>query len=165
MPQPQSSRLTQPSFLSRLSGPAGYARFAWGVLAYSVAASAWGGFVRATGSGAGCGEHWPDCNGEVVPRAPRLETIIEFTPSARHRRPRDDPRRPTLAVWGWRLYPKKHPVRAAAATSVAFIASEALIGAGLVLFGLVKDDASPLRAVAMGTHLVNTFLLLSGRSP
>jgi heme A synthase len=136
-----------------------YARFAWGVLAYNVAASAWGAFVRATGSGAGCGAHWPLCNGQVVQRAPTLETIIELT------------HRVTaglatvlvvaLAVWGWRAYPKGHPVRAGAGTSVGFIASEALIGAGLVLFGLVKDDASPLRAVAMGMHLVNTFLLLA----
>ena len=139
--------------------PSRYARFAWSVLAYNVAASAWGAFVRATGSGAGCGEHWPDCNGNVVPRAPTLETIIEFT------------HRVTaglatvlvvaLAVWAWRAYPKGHPVRAGAATSCGFIASEALLGAGLVLFGLVKDDASPLRAVAMGLHLINTFLLLA----
>jgi cytochrome c oxidase assembly protein subunit 15 len=137
----------------------GYAIFAWSVLAFNVAASAWGGFVRATGSGAGCGEHWPDCNGQVVPRAPALATVIEFT------------HRTTaglatilvlgLVVWGWRAYPKGHPVRAASAASVGFIFVEALLGAGLVLFGLVKDDASPMRAVAMGTHLVSTFFLLA----
>jgi heme A synthase len=135
-----------------------YTRYAWSVLAFNVAASAWGAFVRASGSGAGCGAHWPMCNGEVVPRAPRLETVIEFT----HRLTAGlaTVLVVTLAVWAWRAYPKAHPVRAAAATSVGFIASEALIGAGLVLFGLVKDDASPLRAVAMGLHLMNTFLLL-----
>jgi heme A synthase len=136
-----------------------FAPFAWSVVAYGVAASAWGAFVRATGSGAGCGEHWPDCNGDVVPRAPRLETVIEFT----HRLTAGlaTVLVVTLAVWGWRAFPRRHPVRAWAGASVAFIASEALIGAGLVLFGLVKDDASPLRAVAMGLHLVNTFLLLA----
>ena len=40
---------------------------------------AWGAFVRATGSGAGCGKHWPMCNGEVVPRDPATATAIEFT--------------------------------------------------------------------------------------
>jgi heme A synthase len=150
--------LVSPSPLPRSRSSVLYARYAWSVLAFNVAASAWGAFVRASGSGAGCGAHWPTCNGEVVPRAPRLETVIEFT----HRLTAGlaTVLVVTLAVWAWRAYPKSHPVRAAAATSVGFIASEALIGAGLVLFGLVKNDASPLRAVAMGLHLMNTFLLL-----
>jgi cytochrome c oxidase assembly protein subunit 15 len=136
-----------------------FARFAWAVVAYNVAASAWGAFVRATGSGAGCGEHWPECNGVLLPRAPALETIIEFT----HRITAGLATLlvVALAAWGFRAYAKGHPVRAWALASVGFIVSEALIGAGLVLFGLVKDDASPMRAVAMGTHLVNTFLLLA----
>jgi heme a synthase len=33
------------------------ARFAWSVLAWNVAVIAWGAYVRATGSGAGCGDH------------------------------------------------------------------------------------------------------------
>jgi len=145
-----------PSLLPR--SRARYAVFAYSVLAYNVAASAWGGFVRATGSGAGCGEHWPDCNGDVVPRAPALETVIEFT----HRVTAGIATLlvVALAVWGWRAFPKGHGVRRGAGASVGFILSEAIIGAGLVLFGLTKNDASTLRAVAMGTHLLNTFLLL-----
>jgi heme A synthase len=136
-----------------------FSTFAWGVLAYGVAASAWGAFVRASGSGAGCGEHWPLCNGDVIPRAPALETIVEYM----HRVTAGlaTVLVVTLAVWAWRAVPKGHPSRAAAAASVGFIVSEALIGAGLVLFGLVKDDASPMRAFAMGLHLTNTFLLLA----
>ena len=45
-------------------------RFAWLVLGWNLVVIVWGAFVRATGSGAGCGAHWPLCNGEVVPRAP-----------------------------------------------------------------------------------------------
>lgn len=145
--------------LDILRSRARFVPFAWSVLAYNVAASAWGAFVRATGSGAGCGEHWPDCNGEVVPRSAGLETIIEFT------------HRVTaglatvlvvaLAVWAWRAFPKGHGARFGAGASVGFIFSEAIIGAGLVLFGLTKNDASLLRAAAMGTHLLNTFLLLA----
>src|SRR5580700_7754211 len=90
-----------------------YRQFAWFVLAYNVATSAWGAFVRATGSGAGCGAHWPTCNGDVVPRAPRLETVIEFT----HRVTAGlaTVLVVTLAVWAWRAYPRSHPVRAGAA--------------------------------------------------
>ena len=53
-------------------------RFAWGVLAVNLAVIVWGGFVRASGSGAGCGAHWPLCNGVVVPQDPQLETLIEL---------------------------------------------------------------------------------------
>ncbi len=51
----------------------------WFVLAYTVLVILWGAFVRATGSGAGCGNHWPLCNGVVIPRPEQIETVIEFT--------------------------------------------------------------------------------------
>ena len=56
-----------------------YAKFAWGVLGYNLLVILWGAYVRATGSGAGCGSHWPLCNGEVIPENPGLATLIEFT--------------------------------------------------------------------------------------
>ena len=55
------------------------ARYAWGVLGINLLVILWGAYVRATGSGAGCGSHWPLCNGEVVPRSAGLATLIEFT--------------------------------------------------------------------------------------
>src|SRR5208283_4732869 len=54
-------------------------RYAWGVLSYFVAVILWGGLVRSTGSGSGCGNHWPLCNGTVLQHAPSVETMIEFT--------------------------------------------------------------------------------------
>src|SRR5258708_22074659 len=54
-------------------------RFAWGVVGYNVLVILWGALVRAIGSGAGCGNHWPLCNGQVIPLSPRVDTIIEFT--------------------------------------------------------------------------------------
>jgi cytochrome c oxidase assembly protein subunit 15 len=135
------------------------ARFAWTTLLWNVIVILWGAFVRATGSGAGCGAHWPLCNGEVVPRAPALETIVEFT------------HRATsglalvmvaiLAVWVFRKRPKGHPARAAAAATVVFILVEAAVGAGLVLFGLVAENESVARALFMAGHLANTFMLLA----
>ena len=59
--------------------PKALVRYAWGVVGYNVLVILWGALVRATGSGAGCGNHWPLCNGEVIPLSPRLDTIIEFT--------------------------------------------------------------------------------------
>ena len=62
----------------RLPSPA-LRRFAWGVLVYFIAVILWGALVRATGSGAGCGDHWPLCNGTVMQHSPRVDTMIEFT--------------------------------------------------------------------------------------
>jgi cytochrome c oxidase assembly protein subunit 15/protoheme IX farnesyltransferase len=57
---------------------AAFTRYAWGVLAVNLGVILWGAFVRASGSGAGCGSHWPLCNGSIVPRDPGEATIIEF---------------------------------------------------------------------------------------
>ncbi|CAA9304269.1 MAG: Heme A synthase, cytochrome oxidase biogenesis protein Cox15-CtaA [uncultured Gemmatimonadetes bacterium] len=135
-----------------------FARFAWGVLAYNVAVVLWGALVRATGSGAGCGRHWPACNGQVMPQLASTHTMIEFA----HRATSGIALLLVLAmlVWAWRAFPRGHLVRRGAALSTAFIIAEALLGAGLVLFELVADDKSAMRAFSMSAHLVNTFLLL-----
>jgi heme A synthase len=135
-----------------------FARFAWGLLAYDVAVVAWGAYVRATGSGAGCGAHWPLCNGEVVPRSPRLETLVELS----HRLTSGLALALTvvLLVWAFRAYPRGHVVRRGAVVTTALMMGEALIGAGLVLFQLVAHDESMKRALSVCLHLCNTFLLL-----
>lgn len=136
-----------------------FAVYAWGVVAYNLFVILWGAYVRASGSGAGCGSHWPLCNGEVLPQSPQVATLIELT------------HRLTsglsllliigLMVWAYRAFPKKHPVRLGALLSLIFILTEALIGAGLVLFELVADNASIARAMFMSVHLINTFTLLA----
>jgi heme A synthase len=135
------------------------ARFAWLVLGWNVIVILWGAFVRATGSGAGCGAHWPLCNGEVVPRAPALATMIEFT----HRATSGVALLLVLALclWVFRERPKGHPARRAAGASVLFILIEAAVGAGLVLFRLVGENDSVARALFMAGHLANTFVLLA----
>src|ERR1700730_3261331 len=92
--------------------------FAWAVLAYNIAVVLWGAFVRATGSGAGCGKHWPFCNGEAIPRAPRLETIIEFT--HRFTSGLDGVLVIALFVLAWRVFPARNLVRRAAALALLF---------------------------------------------
>ncbi len=139
-----------------------FTRFAWLVLVFLIFVILWGAFVRATGSGAGCGSHWPLCNGVVVPREPQIETLIELT------------HRVTSAIsgvlvlvmlwWAFRLYPKGHIVRKAAVWSTVFIITEGLVGAGLVLFEWVAYNESVERAISMAVHLVNTFLLLAAVS-
>jgi cytochrome c oxidase assembly protein subunit 15 len=135
-----------------------FARFAWAVLGYNLLVVAWGAFVRATGSGAGCGKHWPTCNGELVPRAPAVETAIEFA----HRATSGLALLAVVAlvVWAFRAFPRGHAARKAAAWAMALMITEALVGAGLVLFGWVAKDQSSARGWVMAVHLTNTFLLL-----
>lgn len=133
--------------------------YAWGILAYTILVILWGALVRATGSGAGCGSHWPLCNGEVIPHAPHVATLIEFG------------HRVTsgvalllvvgLVVWAVRRFPPGDGVRGAAWWSLLFMISESLIGAALVLLELVGQNASVYRAVWMMAHVGNMFLLLA----
>jgi len=37
-----------------------------------------GFIVRITGSGMGCGDDWPDCNGQIIPTFHSAEVVIEF---------------------------------------------------------------------------------------
>jgi len=136
-----------------------FTRFAWSVLAWNLAVVAWGAFVRATGSGAGCGRHWPMCNGEIVPRAGAVETAIELT----HRASSGVALLLVVALVAWavRSFPRGHAARKAAWASLALMLTEALVGAGLVLFGWVAKDASAARGWVVAIHLTNTFLLLA----
>ncbi|NDC89528.1 MAG: heme A synthase [Bacteroidetes bacterium] len=138
---------------------AAYRAFAWGSLGYTILVVLWGAFVRATGSGAGCGDHWPLCNGEVVPRSPALETIIEL--SHRLSSALVGFLIIGLVVWTFRLYQKGHIQRKLALWSLFFVITEGLIGAGLVLFELVADDTSMARVYSIVLHLINTFILLA----
>lgn len=136
-----------------------FTKYAWGLLAYNLLVILWGVYVRASGSGAGCGSHWPLCNGEVIPQSPQVHTLIEFT----HRMMSGLSLILVvgLIIWAFRSYPKGHPVRLGASLSMFFIITEALVGAGLVLFSWVAQNASIGRVISMAVHLVNTFFLLA----
>lgn len=127
------------------------------MLAWNVLVVLWGAYVRASGSGAGCGSHWPLCNGEVVPVAPRIQTVIEFT----HRMMSGVALVAVAVLWLWSRagFPKRDRVRKMAGASAIFLITEALLGAGLVLFNVDKN-ASVGRAFYLSLHLLNTLLLL-----
>ncbi|MCX8061674.1 MAG: COX15/CtaA family protein [Anaerolineales bacterium] len=136
-----------------------FSAIASGVLVLNILVILWGAVVRATGSGAGCGSHWPLCNGEVVPLQPAVETFIEFT----HRLSSGLAFLGVvgLVVLARGIFPKKSPVRRFVFLSLVFIIIESLIGAGLVLFELVGANASPTRATVVSVHLLNTLILLA----
>lgn len=117
----------------------------------------WGAVVRVTHSGAGCGAHWPLCDGELVITDLHYEKIIEYVHRFtsgfsfilvaflffKSRRFQGESLYKTVAFW-----------------SFFFITTEALIGAGLVIFGWVKDDSSTSRAYVIALHLINSFALV-----
>jgi heme A synthase len=135
-----------------------FARFAWFVLAWNIAVVLWGALVRVTGSGAGCGNHWPLCNGQFTPN-PTAATMIEYTHRAMTGL--DSVLVLALLVWALRAFPRRHPVRLGATLSAVFLVTEALIGAALVKLEHVAKNTSAARGYSLSTHLVNTLALLA----
>lgn len=135
-----------------------FLKYGWITLGLTVLVIVWGGVVRATGSGAGCGSHWPLCNGDVVPLAPTVGTIIEFV----HRLTSGAVMLMAAGLWvqARRTFPAGHQARRWAFITLIFMVIEAAVGAGIVLLRLVEDNASALRAGYVGGHLVNTLLLV-----
>lgn len=134
-------------------------RLAWVTLGWNLIVILLGAWVRATGSGAGCGNSWPTCEGVIIPELSGA-TAIEFT----HRATSGV----ALVLVGWlvlrvfRTHTAGAPVRKAAGLAGIAVVSESLIGAFIVLADLVADDTSAARSVSVPVHLVNTFVLLAG---
>ncbi|WP_128914004.1 COX15/CtaA family protein [Granulicella sibirica] len=137
----------------------GLVRFAWAVVGYNVLVILWGALVRATGSGAGCGNHWPLCNGQVIPLAPRIDTVIEFT----HRMMVSGATFAILGLLAWTFYAtvKGSAARVMAVVSTILLFNEAFLGALLVKLGYVTGNQSVGRVVLLSIHLSNTLILLA----
>jgi cytochrome c oxidase assembly protein subunit 15 len=132
--------------------------FSWAVVAYTILIVVWGAWVRISGSGDGCGDHWPLCNGQLVPLQARAKTWVEFS------------HRLSTGLYGIfvvmqiflvrRVFSGPHPARTWSALTVFFTITEALIGRQLVTMGLVNESVALARVVVMPLHLVNTAFLL-----
>lgn len=133
-------------------------KLAFGVTVGTVLVVLFGAVVRITGSGAGCGQHWPTCHGEVAHLPQSVETWIELT----HRTTSgvDFISVLVLLLLAKKRLPGRHPALLAAAAAMFFMVVEAGIGARLVLLNLVGSNSSIDRAVVMPAHLITTSLLL-----
>lgn len=130
----------------------------WSVLWLTVAVVIGGALVRATDSGAGCGESWPICGGQFIPDIGNYHTGIEVS------------HRLMTGLLGFALialfvlvrrdFEKEHRLRRAVFAAGGLLIIESLLGASLVLFGWVEFDASIARLIVVPLHLVNTFLLV-----
>lgn len=135
-----------------------FSKYSWFLVVWTVLVIAWGTVVRATNSGAGCGNFWPLCSDSIIPSFEVFHTVIEFT------------HRVMsglllvliffLAIWGRKVYRFDNYRRKIVYSTLFFTIVEALLGAGLVVLGLVDDNDSHLRIVAVSIHLLNTFVLL-----
>lgn len=139
--------------------PKALVRYAWVVVAYNVLVILWGAIVRTSGSGAGCGDNWPLCNGDFVPHHPRLATVIEFA----HRSMSGISTVLVIALVAWVFYAttRGHRARRAAIASAIFLVTEALLGAVLVLGGYVQNNISNARVIMQSIHFTNTLLFLA----
>lgn len=137
----------------------GFAKYSWFVVGLNLLVILWGVFLRASKSGDGCGQHWLTCHGEVIPSAPELKTVIEYS------------HRITsalaffavlgLIIWVFRKFEKGSQIRKFAVGSFVFIVTEAAVGAGLVLTGNTAETLTAARPFWMAGHLINTFILLA----
>lgn len=140
----------------------GFAKYAWFTLGYNILVILWGVFLRASKSGDGCGQHWLTCHGEVIPSAPQLKTIIEF--SHRITSALDGLVLVVLLVWTiirWRRGAEPGRVMKAATGSFVLVIIEGLLGAGLVLTGNTAENLTAARPFWMGAHLITTLVLLT----
>lgn len=141
-----------------------FAKYAWFTLAYNILVILWGVFLRASKSGDGCGQHWLTCHGEVIPSAPELKTVIEF--SHRITSALDGLVVLILVVWAsiiWysRGSERERHILITAVGSFVFVVIEGLIGAGLVLTGNTAETLTVARPFWMAGHLINTLVLLT----
>jgi cytochrome c oxidase assembly protein subunit 15 len=128
-------------------------------VAYTVVVIGWGAWVRISGSGDGCGEHWPLCHGQAIPSAAPTKTWIEVS------------HRYSTALYGvlvllqlgyiFKRYSRSHPARFWGLATLVFTFTEALLGRQLVTLRLVNESTDLLRLIVMPLHLLNTSLLLT----
>ena len=132
--------------------------YAAAVLGFMILVILWGAVVRATGSGAGCGDRWPLCNGDFFPHHPRIATVIEFT----HRSMSGICTVLVAALIAWTFVARQRGDRACkgAVWSGVLLITEALLGAVLVLGGYVDRNTSDMRVLVQCVHFTNTMLLL-----
>lgn len=156
-PQDVSARVEiDPSLPSRSQQK--FARYGWFMVAYTILVILWGVYLRASGSGDGCGVDWPSCGGAfVVKSGAHAKTFIEYAHRAS-----------TMLlgflllgqlVWAFRAFPKRHPVRFAVVGALFFTMLESWIGRHLVIKDLVAYSQAPERLQWFAGHQVNTLLL------
>ena len=125
-------------------------RLAWTGAVLALGLIVLGGVVRITGSGLGCGEHWPRCNGEWFPPLD-LPTMIEI--GHRWAAALVSVFVLAVAVVAWRRHRQEPALRNPALLALVLLVVQVLLGAVTV-----KLSLPPWVII---THLANAMLLLA----
>ena len=125
-------------------------RLAWTGAVLALGLIVLGGVVRITGSGLGCGEHWPRCNGEWFPPLD-LPTMIEI--GHRWAAALVSVFVLAVAVVAWRRHRREPTLRNPALLALVLLVVQVLLGAVTV-----KLSLPPWVII---THLANAMLLLA----
>lgn len=133
-----------------------WTRFLFYFWVYTLLVIAWGAWVRISHSGDGCGNHWPLCDGNLIPNFTHKKTWIEYA----HRLMSLFYGLATVAIFlSVRRLSVSRFVRKMNLSLMLLMISEALLGAVLVKGQLVTVDDSFTRMSVMILHQLNSFIL------
>ncbi len=124
---------------------------AWAGVALAFALIVLGGVVRISGSGLGCGDHWPRCNGHWFPPFNDIRTVIEW--SHRWVAAMVSAVVAAVAVTAWARHRYERALTYPATAAVILLVVQVLLGAVTV-----KLDLPPWVVI---THLANAMVLLA----
>ena len=136
-----------------------YRRLAWTAAVLAFALIVLGGIVRITGSGMGCGDHWPKCNGEWFPPLD-LPTLIEI--GHRWSAALVSALVIALGAIGWLKHRREPRLRNPALLAVGLLVAQVLLGAVTVKLKLPPEIVIVHLANAMA--LLGTLLVAGLRS-
>ena len=132
--------------------PKSFVTLAWVAAVCAYLLIVLGAVVRISGSGMGCGDHWPLCNGHLFPPLNEIPTVIEW--SHRLVAALVSVLVLALAALAWRGARSLEPgARGAASTAVVLLVIQVLLGAVTVKTGLTP--------VLVILHLATAMLLLA----
>ena len=136
--------------------PSFFKNYSLFTLAFTLLTIFWGAWVRLSFSGDGCGNSWPLCENKIFPE--NITALIEWL----HRLSSGLSLVFIFVLFAlaFKIYPKNHGVRRFSIASFILILIEALIGAILVLSGLVSANAEKIRVLILALHSINSLLLV-----
>jgi heme o synthase len=129
-------------------GAQSYRRIAMLAAGLAVGLITLGGVVRITGSGMGCGDHWPLCNGRLLPNLSDPLEVIEW--SHRWVAAMLTATVVGLAVVAWRRHRDDAVLRTPALLAAALLVTQVLLGAITVKLG----TAAPAVVIHLGTAML-----------
>ena len=141
-----------------------YTLLAWTAAAATYLLIVLGAVVRITGSGMGCGDHWPLCNGHLFPSLSDIGTVIEW--SHRLAAALVSALVASLAAFAWWLRQRSRRTGHTAPDGVSFVALGLLVLQVLLGALTVKLELPPWTVILhLGTAMVllATLLVAAGR--